>query len=167
MSDEELKREVDAYVDEVWEDVVADIESPGPHPLRGGPLSGCPGMPWGPKSHEALALGLSIASRLGLDAHDCEGYLGYADLAGESAGQIATIAHTDVVPEGLAGPSTPLTTRAARGFLMGRRPGRQGPFVLSLYAARFFAHVRSGRGERLPLHSAGARRQRRGDHHGT
>ena len=48
--------------------------------------------PWGPASHEALRHALSIASRLGLDAHDCEGYLGYADVAGSSEDYLATIA---------------------------------------------------------------------------
>lgn len=151
MGDEELKREVDDYVDEVWEDVVADIRSLVRIRSVEDLSHAAPGMPWGPKSHEALALGLSIASRLGLDAHDCEGYLGYADLVGESAGQIATIAHTDVVPEGLGWTVDPFDVTRREGFLMGRGVlDDKGPFVLSLYAAHFFARRVQRTGERLP-----------------
>ena len=101
MPDDKLKQEVDAYVDEIWEDAVGDIRTLVRIRSVRDPKTAGPGMPWGKGSHDALVAALGIARRLGLDAHECDGYIGYADLPGASDRQIATIAHTDVVPEGL------------------------------------------------------------------
>ena len=151
MSEEELKRRVDAYVDEVWEDLVEDIRSLVKIRSVEDKSQAAPGMPWGPGSHEALARGLEIASRLGLEAHDCEGYIGYADLPGVSEKQIATIAHTDVVPEGLGWTVDPFDVTRREGYLMGRGVlDDKGPFVLSLYAAHFFQRQVAATGRRLP-----------------
>ncbi len=59
----------------------------------------------------ALAEGLAIAGEMGLATHNCENYIGWAELKGESAAQIATITHLDVVPGATAGPPTPSTCR--------------------------------------------------------
>lgn len=101
MADEALKQQIDSYVDEEWESIVNDIDSMVhiesvediPHAE--------PGKPFGPKSYEALQQGLTIAEKLGLEPHNGEGYIGFADLPGESEKQIATIAHTDIVPTGI------------------------------------------------------------------
>ncbi|WP_298579232.1 Sapep family Mn(2+)-dependent dipeptidase [uncultured Olegusella sp.] len=151
MIDEQFKQNVDAFVDEVWEDVVADIR----RLVRIRSVEDCaaakPGMPWGPASHEALVVGLRIADRLGLDAHECEGYLGYADLAGESDKQIATIAHTDVVPEGLGWTFPPFDVSRKEGCLVGRGVlDDKGPCVLSLYAAHYFVREAQRSGKKLP-----------------
>ena len=108
--------------------------------------------PWGPASHEALRRALSIASRLGLDAHDCEGYLGYADVTGSSEDYLATIAHCDVVPEGLGWTVEPFDVTHKDAYLVGRGVlDDKGPLVLSLYAAHFFAREVERTGRRLPL----------------
>jgi predicted dipeptidase len=150
-ADSLLKADVDAYVDEVWEDVVEDIRSLVKIRSVEDRGKAAPGMPWGPASHEALSAALALAGRLGLEAHDCEGYIGYADLPGDSSKQVATIAHTDVVPEGLGWHSDPFDVTRRDGFLVGRGVlDDKGPFVLSLYAAHFFVrHVKRG-GTRLP-----------------
>lgn len=151
MVDEQFKEQVDAYVDEVWEDVIEDIrrlvriESVDDH------MNAEPGKPWGPAPYEALRKGLDMASRLGLDAHDCEGYIGYADLEGSSPTQIATIAHTDIVPVGIGWTVPALDVTRRDGFLLGRGVlDDKGPLVLSLYAAHFFARQVQSTGRRLP-----------------
>lgn len=150
MADEkgaQLKSEIEAYVDEVWEDVVADISTLCSIPSVEDLDHAAPGAPWGPEPRRALECSLQLASHLGLDAHDCEGYMGYADLAGASKTQVATIAHTDVVPAGPGWSSDPFKVERREGFLVGRGVlDDKGPAVLSLYAAHFFQR----RGEQLP-----------------
>lgn len=151
MSDEQLMKQVDAYVDEVWEDVVEDIRALVKIESVEDKAAAEPGKPWGPKSYEALAKGLEIAERLGLDAHDCEGYIGYADLQGESDVQIATIAHTDIVPTGIGWTVPALDVTRRDGYLLGRGVlDDKGPFVLSLYVAHYFAREVERSGKRLP-----------------
>ena len=151
MVDETFKAQVDAYVDEVWEDVVADIETLVRIPSVEDLSVARPGMPWGPACHDALVAALGIAQRLGLDAHECEGYIGYADLPGASETQVATIAHTDVVPEGLGWTVDPYDVTRRDGYLLGRGVlDDKGPFVLSLYAAHFFARMVERTGKPLP-----------------
>ncbi len=151
MTDEQLKAQVDAYVDEVWEDAVEDIRSLVKIRSVEDLSQAQPGMPWGPACHDALVEGLRIAERLGLEAHECEGYLGYADLPGESEVQIATIAHSDVVPEGLGWSVEPYEVTRREGYLMGRGVlDDKGPLVLSLYAAHFFVREVQRTGKKLP-----------------
>lgn len=151
MTDEKLKAEVDAFVDEVWEDVVEDIRSLVRIESVENLDAAEPGKPWGPAAFEALEQGLAIAQRLGLDAHNCEGYLGYADLPGVSDRQIATIAHTDIVPLGEGWTVDPLDVTRKDGYLLGRGVlDDKGPFVLSLYAAKFFVDQVARTGKRFP-----------------
>ena len=151
MTEEELKGRLDAYVDEVWEDAVEDIRSLVRIRSVEDLGAAAPGMPWGPASHDALVQGLKIAERLGLEAHECEGYIGYADLPGDSRRQIATIAHTDVVPEGLGWTVDPFDVTRRDGYLIGRGVlDDKGPLVLSLYAAHFFKRLADRTGKRLP-----------------
>ena len=98
MIDDAFKAKVDAYVDEVWEDAVEDIRSLVKIDSVEDLAAAEPGKPWGPAAFEALEEGLRIAARIGLDAHNCEGYIGYADLPGESEKQIATIAPLAIAP---------------------------------------------------------------------
>ena len=152
MADEELKAEVDAYVDEVWEDVVRDIDYlvqvESVEDLEGA----APGSPWGKAPREALGRGLEVASRLGLEAHDCKGYIGFADLPGASERYLATIAHADIVPLGIGWTFDPLHVTRKDGYLVGRGVlDDKGPLVMSLYAAHFFQRHVERTGERLPL----------------
>lgn len=151
MVDEQFKAQVDAYVDEVWEDVVEDITKL----VRIGSVEDLahaePGKPWGPAPYEALSEGLAMAERLGLEAHGCEGFIGYADLIGASDTQIATIAHTDIVPTGIGWTVPALDVTRREGYLLGRGVlDDKGPFVLSLYAAHFFARLVERTGKPLP-----------------
>jgi succinyl-diaminopimelate desuccinylase len=139
MAQPDIKQRIDAYVDEVWEDVVSDISELVSHPSVEDLSKAEPGKPWGPDSNSALVAAEGVAGRLGLDVHDCEGYLGYADLPGVSDKQIAMIAHTDIVPVGTGWHYDPYTVTRKDGYLIGRGVlDDKGPCVVSFYAAKFF-----------------------------
>ena len=84
MTDEQLRRDVDAYVDEVWEDVVADIDRLVRHDSVEDLAHAEPGKPWGPAANAALVEAERMAARLGLEVTDLDGYLGFADVPGAS-----------------------------------------------------------------------------------
>lgn len=140
MYGEQLKREAEAYVEEVWDDILRDIDrlvsvesvEDVPH--------AAPGAPFGPNVAEALRRALGIADRLGLATTNLDGYIGYGSLPGASDKVIATICHSDVVPLGQGWSVDPLSVTIHEGFLMGRGvQDDKGPLVCSLYAAGFFA----------------------------
>jgi len=142
-----LKQDIDDYVDRIWEDAVADMGALIAIRSVEDLEHAAPGAPWGPQTRAALLCALGIAERLGLETCDMDGYLGYADLPGESPVQIATIAHCDIVPEGIGWTFDPFSVTRRDGYLVGRGIiDDKGPLVLSLYAAHFFRE----RGERLP-----------------
>ncbi len=151
MSEEQLKHDVDAYVDEIWEDAVEDIRTLVKIESVEDLDHAEPGKPWGPASNEALVAAEKIASRLGLSVTDLDGYIGYADLPGERAACVATIAHTDIVPLGLGWTFPALDVTRKDGYLIGRGVlDDKGPFILSLYAAHFFARQVEATGKKLP-----------------
>lgn len=150
-ADQELMDEARAYADEVWENVVADIDSLVQVESVEDLAHAGEGMPYGPAPREALTRALGIAGRLGLEAHDCEGYIGYADLRGACDDYVATIAHADIVPLGDGWTVDPLRATRRDGYLLGRGVlDDKGPLVLSLYAAHFFARRVREAGETLP-----------------
>ncbi len=151
MVDEHFKAQVDAYVDEIWDDAVEDMRTLVAVESVEDLAHAAPGMPYGPAPAEALRRALAISERLGLEAHDCDGFIGYADLPGASSTQIATIAHVDIVPLGQGWNYPPLDVTRDRGFLIGRGiQDDKGPYILSLYAAHFFARQVARTGNRLP-----------------
>ncbi len=151
MNEEQLKQDVDAYVDEIWEDAVEDIRTLVKIESVEDLEHAEPGKPWGPAANDALVAAEKIAERLGLSVTDLDGYIGYADLAGERDAYIATIAHTDIVPLGLGWTFPPLDVTRKDGYLIGRGVlDDKGPFVLSLYAAHFFARQVEATGKKLP-----------------
>lgn len=151
MADEMLKAEAKAFVEENWEDIVKDIESLVAIRSVEDLDHATDEMPYGPASYEALCKGVEIAERLGLDVHNCDGHIGYADVPGDSERQIAMIAHTDIVPEGSGWTFDPFKLTRKDGYLIGRGVlDDKGPFVLELYCAKFFAERAARTGERLP-----------------
>lgn len=152
MDNTQLAQEVDAYVDEVWEDVVKDIaylvEVNSVEDLEHADADA--GAPFGPGPAEALNRALEIAERLDLEPHNLDGYIGYANLLGEKDAHIATIAHSDIVPLGPNWTFDPLKMTRKDGYLIGRGTADdKGPLVLSLWAAHFFAR-KVAQGVRLP-----------------
>lgn len=136
--DTERMDRIDAYVDEVWEDVVADIASLVSHPSLADSSAAAPGAPFGAPVRDALDCALDIAKRLGYQVGEDEGYVGFADIPGDSEEQIATIAHVDVVPAGPGWATDPFKMERRDGWLLGRGViDDKGPAVLSLYAGAF------------------------------
>ena len=147
MADEKLMSDVEKYVDEVWEDVVADIDDLIQVESVEDRDHAAEGMPFGPAPREALDRALAMAERLGLKTTNCDGWIGFGDIEGK-AGQIATIAHTDIVPVGLGWHFDPLKLTRKDGFLIGRGViDDKGPFVLSLYAAHYLKRLSDASGE--------------------
>ena len=150
MEKTELLKNIDAYVDEVWPAVLEDIAALVAVPSVADAKKAEPGAPHGPEAKKALDLALEMCTRLGLESHDLEGWMGYADLKGTSDTQIATIAHVDVVPEGTGWTQDPYTMTIKDGYLIGRGVvDDKGPFVLSMYMAHYFAR-QAQQGRELP-----------------
>ena len=148
---DQLKQDIEEFVDRVWPEVLDDIADLVSVRSVEDLDQAAEDAPWGPGPREALDEALCIAERVGLSAHDCDGYIGFADLAGASDKQIATIAHVDVVPEGPGWHTDPFEMVRREGWLLGRGTiDDKGPAVLSLHAARFFAERVEETGERLP-----------------
>lgn len=139
--DTTLEARVDAYIDEVWDDVLTDISALVAHPSVSDEGAAQPGAPFGPEVRAALDDALSIARRLGYETGEDDGYIGWGDLAGAEETQVATIAHIDVVPAGPGWTGDPFEVRRREGWLIGRGVSDdKGPAVLSLYAGAFFRH---------------------------
>lgn len=140
MDEQELVASIDAYVDEVWPNVLDDIAALVAVPSVADASKAEPGAPHGPECKRALDLGLQMCAKLGLEPHNLDGWMGYADLAGASGKQIATIAHVDVVPAGTGWTQDPFTMVRKDGFLLGRGViDDKGPAVLTMYMAHYFA----------------------------
>lgn len=149
--DQQLIADAQAYVDELWEDVVHDIDYLVQVESVEDKAHAGEGMPFGPAPREALDRALEVARRLGLACHDCDGYIGFADLVGSSDTYLATIAHSDIVPIGDGWTVDPLSVTRKQGYLLGRGTiDDKGPLVLSLYAAGYFARLVERTGTRLP-----------------
>ena len=75
---EELMRDVDRFVEENRENVLRDIGRLVAIDSVMGKEK--PGMPFGEGPAQALKLGLEIAGELGLETHNCEDRMGYAQV---------------------------------------------------------------------------------------
>ena len=142
----ELEEHIDAYIEEVWDELVADIAALVRYPSVADAGKAAPGAPFGGPVRDALDCALDIARRLGYATDEDEGYVGWGDIAGSEPGQIATIAHVDVVPAGPGWGTDPFEMTVREGWFLGRGViDDKGPAVLSLYAGM--------RALRLAIHS--------------
>ena len=80
-SDELLEQRIDRYLDEHWEDIVADIDRLVRIPSFEDLGAAAEGAPHGPGPRKALGAALAMASDMGFEVHDDAGHVGYADLA--------------------------------------------------------------------------------------
>ena len=132
---EELRRDIDRFVEENTESIKRDIARLVAINSVEGKAE--PGAPFGRGPREALDMGLQIARELGLKAVDCEGKIGYAAL-GEGEDYLATITHLDVVPVADGWTGDPFVMREREGWLLGRGVlDDKGPSVLCLYALKY------------------------------
>ena len=136
MITKELRAAVDAFVAANEENVVRDIKRlVDINSVEGAPE---PGKPFGAGPAAALDEALKIAAEMGLSTNNCEGYMGWAELPGETDKQIATITHLDVVPQGNGWTADPFDMQVREGWIIGRGVADdKGPSVLCLYALKF------------------------------
>ena len=134
----QVEQSVTEYVDEVWEDAVADIERLVSYPSVAVSANAEPDAPFGRPVRDALDCALGIAQKLGYQTSDDEGYVGIADIPGRGDKQLATICHVDVVPAGPGWNTDPFAMERREGWLLGRGViDDKGPAVLSLYAGAY------------------------------
>ena len=116
---EEFDAHLKAYLEANWDAMMADlarlVEIPSVEDLP----AAAPGAPFGPEPARALEAALALAERLGLDAHNMDGYVGYADaLCGrEGAKQLGIIGHVDVVGAGPGWTVEPFAVTEREGYL--------------------------------------------------
>ena len=129
---------IDAFAEQNRDAVLRDITRLVAVPsVEGTPE---PGAPFGAGPKAALDKALEIAAELGLHTYNADGYIGWADTAPIAEGQkfLATITHTDVVPEGNGWDADPYTVRVRDGWLLGRGVADdKGPSILCLYALKY------------------------------
>ena len=134
---ENLHNKVKEFVKENERNIVQDIKDICA--IKSLPGEPAPNAPFGAENRKALDLALAMSKRLGLDTKDCEGYLGYAEVKGESDKYIASIAHLDVVPEGNGWKADPFVVREVDGWLIGRGVcDDKGPAIITMYMLKFF-----------------------------
>ncbi len=137
--DETLRREIEEFVAEnetaIFEDIAKLVA------VNSVNMPALPGIPFGEGPAKALAAALEIARGMGLEAVDCEGMIGYAQLGEggrDCADYLATITHLDVVPVGEGWSADPFTMREREGWILGRGVlDDKGPSVLCLYALKY------------------------------
>ena len=129
---------IDAFAESNRDNILRDISRLCAVPsVEGKPE---PDAPFGPGPRDALAKALEIAADLGLDVHNADSYIGWAETGPIAKGQkfLATITHTDVVPEGNGWDADPYTVRLREGWLLGRGVSDdKGPSILCLYALKY------------------------------
>ena len=133
--DIQLRQDIDRFAAEHEAAVFSDIARlVAINSVEGKPR---PGMPFGEGPARALEEGLAIARELGLEAVNCDNYIGYAQI-GEGEDYLATITHLDVVPVGEGWKEDPFTMREREGWIIGRGVmDDKGPSVLCLYALKY------------------------------
>lgn len=142
-----LESEIDSYLEKDWDNIVADIERVVRIESTEDLPAAAPGAPFGPGPRAALTEALNIARDMGFEVHDVDGYVGYADLPGESDTQIGIIGHVDVVPAGPGWTVEPFAVTRREGYLMGRGViDDKGPIITTLHAVKFWLD----KGEKLP-----------------
>ena len=129
---------IDAFAEENRDNILRDITRLVAVPSVEGEAA--PGAPFGPGPKAALAKALEIAEELGLSIYNADSYIGWAETGTIADGQkfLATITHTDVVPEGNGWDADPYTVRVRDGWLLGRGVADdKGPSILCLYALKY------------------------------
>ncbi len=133
---EQYKDRVDGFCAASRQDIIRSIKRLVDIPsVESAPQAG---MPFGPGPAAALAEGLKMAQEMGLATENSENRIGWAELAGTTDKQIATITHLDVVPQGNGWTGDPFNMVERDGWLIGRGvTDDKGPSVLCLYALKF------------------------------
>ena len=111
-----LNEKIDRFIQDnqnaLFDDLSALVEV---NSVRSEPVQDAP---FGLGVRRAMDVALEIAGRLGLESKDCDGYLVYADVPGESEKQIAAITHLDVVPAGNGWSCDPFALTQREGYVL-------------------------------------------------
>ena len=138
---QELNQKIDAFIEANRAQLLDDIAAlVAVNSVESAPAEGAP---FGAGARKALDTTLAIAERMGLAAHNCEGYIGYAELPGADPDKyLATICHVDVVPAGEGWAGSPFEMRRQDGWIIGRGVmDDKGPMVVTLYALKFLQEM--------------------------
>lgn len=147
----DLKAEIESYICENWNQVLRDIDTLVRIPSVEDLDAASPSAPYGPGPAQALREALGIAQRMGFETHDCEGFIGYADLPGAAQTQISILGHVDVVPAGPGWTFPPYEVTCKDGYLIGRGVSDdKGPLIIALHAVNFWREHTQRTGEVLP-----------------
>lgn len=151
-------KEINAFVDEVWDDFLEDASRLIAIDSSLDSEHASERAPFGPGPRKALDEILSIANRLGYETNDGDGYAGYADLPGETNQQLGVIGHVDVVPAGIGWTFEPFALTRKEGVLIGRGTADDKvPLLSALYAGKFWLDRAKGQSDptsHAPLHHA-------------
>ena len=125
---------IENYLSEEWETVVADIARlVSVKSVQDDEVQ--EGAPFGRGPRQGLDTALDTAGRMGLGVGHDQGYLGWAELPGETNRQIAAIGHVDVVPAGEGWTVEPFALTRRDGWLFGRGViDNKGPALVTLHA---------------------------------
>ncbi len=142
ISNELIDSKIDEYLEDNWQTVLADIASLIAIESVEDLSCASKGAPFGKGPKDALDVALEIAERLGYLTKDCDGYIGIADLEGDSDKQVGIIGHVDVVPAGPDWNFDPFSLTRKDGYLIGRGIfDDKGPTIIALHAGSFWAQM--------------------------
>lgn len=137
MERNDVVKAAEAYWDQNWPAIKADIATLVEIPSTEDLDAAGPGQPYGPGPAKALAAALDIAAGMGFETTNCEGHIGFADLAGDTPVQLGIIGHMDVVPAGPGWTFPPFEVTEKEGYLIGRGTlDDKGPSVVALHAMK-------------------------------
>ena len=123
---------LDGYYPQMERDLMGLLACPS---VKAAPAG--PDAPFGRGVADALEYALSMASTLGFQTENVDGYAGYADLPGASEEQVGILGHLDVVPaEAKDWDSDPFGPVIKDGAIVARGTlDDKGPLVAAMYGA--------------------------------
>lgn len=145
INERKLAFQLRKFIDRNWESMLDEVAALVAIPSYAEPEKAAPGAPFGPGPARALDYVLKLAYKFGMEPHNCNGYIGYADLYGAQAEdsfhtkEVGIIAHLDVVPAGSGWDFPPYEMTRKEGYLVGRGVADdKGPLVMALFAMKFW-----------------------------
>ncbi|MDI9636539.1 Sapep family Mn(2+)-dependent dipeptidase [Kamptonema cortianum] len=134
MSQEQLVNDVQAWVENHHDEMLADLQAILRIPSSESAAE--PNAPFGSENRRALDYMLERANDSGMKTTDLEGYAGYAEF-GSGEKMVMTLGHLDVVPVGPGWKHDPFGAEIEDGWLYARGAiDDKGPTIAMWYAAR-------------------------------
>lgn len=138
-SDEQLLEEANAFIEDQWEAIVADLGKLIAIDSSEGQPDPDANAPFGPGPRKALDTMLEMADGYGFETGEVQGFMGYADLKGQGEKQLGLISHLDVVPATDGWTFDPFVLTRKEGYLIGRGTSDdKGPLLCGFHALRFW-----------------------------